>query len=121
MKVRQGFVSNSSSSSFIIDKTWITHARSGRCEDITIDTWSYTSSMEKYDLLFHNPPQYVSDNTKHVLFRVYTDGSNVVFNVVWWKNNPKPTEEVMCLHLGRLTEMLLANFRGEYSKLSIVE
>ena len=93
----------------------------GECEDITIDTWSYTSSMEKYDLLFHNPLQYVSDNTKHVLFRVYTDGSNVVFTIVWWKNNPKPTEEIMCLHLGRLTEMLLANFRGEYSKLSIVD
>ena len=42
MKVRQGFVSNSSSSSFIIDKTWITHARSGRCEDITIE------SVKKY-------------------------------------------------------------------------
>ena len=42
MKVRQGFVSNSSSSSFIIDKTWITHARSGRYEDITI------KSVKKY-------------------------------------------------------------------------
>lgn len=42
MKVRQGFVSNSSSSSFIIDKAWIRHARSGRFEDITIE------SVKKY-------------------------------------------------------------------------
>lgn len=93
----------------------------GECEDITIDTWSYTSSMEKFDLLFHNLSQYVDDKSKNVLFRVYTDGSNVVFSIVWWKNNPKPTEEIMCLHLGRLTEMLLSHFRSEFSKLSIVD
>lgn len=42
MKVRQGFVSNSSSSSFIIEGTWIRHPRSGRDEYITIE------SVKKY-------------------------------------------------------------------------
>lgn len=42
MKVRQGFVSNSSSSSFIIEGTWIRHPRSGRDENITIE------SVKKY-------------------------------------------------------------------------
>ena len=42
MKIRQGFVSNSSSSSFIIEGTWIRHPRSGRDENITIE------SVKKY-------------------------------------------------------------------------
>lgn len=42
MKVRQGFVSNSSSSSFIIEGAWIRHPRSGRDENITIE------SVKKY-------------------------------------------------------------------------
>lgn len=93
----------------------------GEIDGVSIETWSYTSSMEKFDLLFHNPPQFAYDQSKNVLFRVYTDGSNVVFSVVWWKSNPKPSEEIICLHLGRLTEMLLSHFRGEFSKLSIVD
>lgn len=86
-----------------------------------IATWSYTRSGNNYDILYHDPKQYTQDPSKNVLFKLEIDGSNVLFSSVWWKKNPEPSYEIMCLHIGRLTEMLLRYFRGRYIKFTVVD
>jgi hypothetical protein len=93
----------------------------GDLEGVNIDTWSYTKSSDKYDILFHNLSQYVNDSSKNVLFRVEIDGVNVIFSSAWWTKNPEPSIDMICLHMGRLTELLLTYFRSYYSRYSIIE
>lgn len=93
----------------------------GEIEGLTIETWSYTRSGNKFDILFHNLEQYTNDPAKNVLFKLEIDGSNVLLSSAWWKNNPEPLYEIVCHHTGRLTEMLLRYFRGKYIKFSIVD
>lgn len=93
----------------------------GELDNVEIDTWAFTKSGENYDILYHNPSQYVDDPTKNVLFKMDIDGSNVSFSIVWWKRNPEPSEEMKCLHVGRLTEMLLYHFRSDFIKLSVID
>lgn len=86
----------------------------------TIDTWEYVKSGDNYDIIFHNPKQYTDeDKSKNVLFRVSVDGVNLVFTTAWWSVNPEPSREMLCLHTGRLTEMLLAHFGKNIIKYSI--
>lgn len=92
----------------------------GTIDGVSIDTWSYINSKDGYDILFHNPDQYVTDNTKNVLFRLQIDGACVVLTTAWWTKNPEPTYEMFCLHTGRLVEMLLRYFSEKYIKLSIL-
>jgi len=93
----------------------------GEMENIDIATWSYTKSVEKYDILFHNPEQYLNNPEKNVLFKLDVDGSFILLSIVWWKKNPEPSDEMKCYHIGRLVEMLLCHFRNNYIKLSIVD
>lgn len=93
----------------------------GEIEGVSIETWSYKKSGNNFDILFHDSEQYTQDPQKNVLFKLEIDGSNVLFTSVWWKANPKPSIEMMCLHTGRLTEMLLRYFGGKFIKFSIVE
>lgn len=37
------------------------------------------------------------------------------------EKNIEPSDEIKCLHVGRLTEMLLRYFSDKYIKLSIIE
>ena len=93
-----------------------------RCpnDSLEIKTWSYTKSKEDYDLIFHNPHQYVDEPSKNVLFRLTLDGAIVSFEPVWWSNNPKPSDDMICLHVGRLTEFLLCYFKNGFIKFVIV-
>lgn len=93
-----------------------------RCLDDStgVRTWSYTKSKEEYDLIFHNPAQYVDVPSKNVLFRLTLDGAIVSFEPVWWSSNPKPDDDVICLHIGRLTEFLLRYFKNYFIKFVIV-
>lgn len=102
-------------------KTMIVDAIKGVATNITIDTWSYTKSGDGYDIIFHNLAQYIDDVNKNVLFRVETDGTNVMFSCAWWSKNPEPTTEMLSLHTGRLTELLLSHFHAYYNRFSIVE
>lgn len=70
MKVRYGFVSNSSSSSFIIDSAWIRHARSGRYESIT------TESVKKYvyKIIRQWRNKGIKDAERYILSRPYHQG-----------------------------------------------
>lgn len=102
-------------------KNTILESIKGENKNITIDTWSYTKSGDGYDIVYHNLSQYVNDESKNVLFRVETDGINVIFSCAWWTKNPEPTAEMLSLHTGRLTELLLSHFRAYYIKFSIIE
>lgn len=86
-----------------------------------IDTWSYIKAADNYDVIYHNPPQYTEDPGKNVVFRVELNGENVIFSTAYWTRNPQPSQEMYCLHVGRLTEMLLVHFSGDFSKFSILE
>ena len=99
----------------------IIKAVDGQNPDITIDTWSYIKSSDGYDIIYHNPSQYTEDPLKNVIFRVELDGENVVFSCARWTRNPSPTHEINSLHMGRLTEMLLAYFSKDIEKFSIMD
>lgn len=101
-------------------KNQIINSVKGEVENVSIDTWSYTRSRNNFDILYHNPVQYTQDLSKHVLFKIEIDGCNVVLSTVWWKDNPMPSYEMLCLHVGRMTEMLLRYYSGKYIKISIV-
>lgn len=98
----------------------IIKAVKGEVNNIQIDTWAHTKSGENYDIIYHNLPQYVNFPEKNVLFRLEIDDSIVQFSIVWWKKNPEPSEEIKCIHVGRLTEMLLRCFKDNFIKLSII-
>ena len=93
----------------------------GQIEGVKIETWSYIKSSDNFDVIYHNPQQYIDYPERNVLFRVEVDGSIVSLSTAWWKRNLEPSIEMMCLHTGRLTEMLLRYFRNSYIKYSIVD
>ncbi len=84
-------------------------------------TWSYLKSADGYDILYHDAEQFVSYPERNVLFRIQLDGANLYFSTAWWKNNPRPSEDMFCLHVGRLVEMLLTHFRAFFGKLNIID
>ena len=86
-----------------------------------IDTWSYVKAADNYDIIYHNPPQYTKTPQNNVVFRVELNGENVILSTAYWTRNPQPVHNMYCLHVGRLTEMLLTHFSGDFSKFSIFE
>lgn len=88
---------------------------------IPIETWSYKKAADNYDIIYHDVPQYTDDAEKNVIFRVETDDRNVVFSTAWWKNNPQPSHQMISLHVGRLTEMLLTHFANKFITYSIID
>ncbi len=93
----------------------------GEILGVNIETWSYTNANGGYDILYHNPEQYVNAPEKNVVFRMQIDGSTIMFSTAWWRNNPEPDHEYLCLHTGRLTEMLLRYFANSFVRFSITE
>ena len=75
-------------------------------------TWSYKKSRNNNDIVFHNPSQYVNDDTKNVIFVVTTDDNAVVLETSYWRGKPEPSREMKALHTGRLVEAILGQ---EYS------
>lgn len=104
----------------IVLKGHIIAAVKGEVDCVEIETWSYIKSKDNYDIIYHNPAQYVDESEKHVLFRVEVEGTEVTFSTAWWSNNPEPSREMMCLHTGRLSEMLLRYFPKSFIKFNVV-
>lgn len=93
----------------------------GNIDGVNIDSWSYIKSGDRYDIIFYNQPQFAKVPERNALFRVEVEGSEVVFSTAWWKSNPEPSKEMLCIHTGKLTEMLLKYFRGGFIKFSVVD
>lgn len=102
-------------------KNQIIAAVKGEIKYITIDTWSYIKSRDNYDIVYHDLPQYVETPEKNVIFRVESEGNEVTFSTAWWKNKPEPQREILCLHIGRLTEMLLRYFSGTFIRFIVLD
>jgi len=102
-------------------KNKIIHVIKGKDRTATIDTWSYKTSADGNDIIYHNPPQYINEPTKNVIFVVKAEGCDVVFTDSCWRNpnNICPTHEMICYHTGRLTEILLAHFGNLFSSFVI--
>ena len=105
----------------VVLKSHILAAVKGDFNGLEIDTWTYVKSGDKFDIIFHNPDQYVDEPEKNVIFKVEVSGNEVSFSTAWWKGKPEPSREMLSLHTGRLTEMLLRYFSGGYIKYSIVD
>jgi hypothetical protein len=73
----------------------------------SLETWAYTTSKAKHDIIYHNPPQYVNDSDKNVIFRVMIDDTKVIMQATKWENTATLTNEMEALHTGRLVEALL--------------
>lgn len=108
-------------SAAVVLKNQIIAAVKGEIEGVTIDTWSYTKSGDKLDILYHDVEQYVNAPEKNVLFKVIVEGTEVILSSGWWKSNPEPSREMICIHIGRLAEMLLRYFPGCYIKFNIID
>lgn len=89
--------------------------------EMQIDTWSYIKAADDFDVIFHNPSQYTNDPLKNVVFRVELNGENIIFSTAYWTHNPQPSHEMYCLHVGRLTEMLLTYFSKDITKYAIID
>lgn len=87
--------------------------------DGSLATWSYVKSKEQFDIIYHNPDQYTKDPAKNVIFRIYVDGYDVVFISMWWMKNPQPSDDMICLHTGRLVEMLMRYFSAEFKTCTV--
>lgn len=85
-----------------------------------IKTWEYTQSKEKFDIIYHNPPQYKDDPQKNVIFKLEIIGEDLVFSTAYWTNKSTPSHEMYALHVGRLTEMLLTYFYDKFIRYEIV-
>lgn len=105
----------------VVLKMQIIAAVKGDIKGMDIDTWTYVKSGDKFDIIFHDPSQYVNDPTKNVIFKVEVEGAEVSFSTAWWKGRLEPSREMLSLHTGRLTEMLLRYFSGGFIKYSIVD
>lgn len=92
-----------------------------KSNSVSIETWSYKKSRDNYDIIYHDVPQYLNDDSKNVIFRVETDDRNVVLSTAWWINKPEPSRQMMCLHIGRLTEMLLTYFADKIITYRIID
>lgn len=90
-------------------------------DSFLIETWSYKKSGDNYDIIYHDVPQYMDDAAKKVIFRVETDDRNVVLSTAWWANNPEPSHQMISLHVGRLTEMLLTHFSDKFITYRIID
>ena len=110
-----------SSLSAITLKREIISAVKGEVDSCVIDTWSYKKSGDNFDVIFHNPSQYVDSPDKNVVFRVVVEGTEVILSSAWWSSNPQPTREMICLHIGRLTEMLLIYFSASFVKYNVID
>lgn len=99
----------------------ILKAVKGELPQDSIDTWSFIKAVNNIDVIYHNPTQFTEDPEKNVVFRVELNGENVIFTTAYWTRNPQPSQDMYCLHVGRLTEMLLVHFSGEYSKFTIID
>lgn len=99
----------------------ILRAVRGELPQEQIDTWSYAKAANNCDVIYHDPPQFTEDLSKNVVFRVELNGENVIFATTYWNGNPQPSFDMFCLHVGRLTEMLLTHFSGDFTKFSIFE
>lgn len=102
-------------------KNTIIEAIKGNITDYSIDTWSYRKAGDGFDVIFHNPSQFVDNPSKNVIFRLEQDGENVLFTGAFWTSNPQPSRELFCVHIGRLCEMLLTYFSRDILRLSVID
>ena len=100
-------------------KDTIIKSAKGEIPEMHIDTWSYMKSSDNYDILYLNLSDFLTDPNKNVIFRVVLNGENLIFTSAYWTRNPQPDRAMICLHIGRLTEMLLTFFPQDYSKFII--
>ena len=99
----------------------ILRAVKGELPQEQIETWSYAKAAENIDVIFNNLPLYTDTPQNNVVFRVELNGENIIFSTAYWTRNPQPEHKMYCIHVGRLTEMLLTYFSGDFSKFSILE
>ena len=105
----------------VVLKNHVIAAVKGDIDDVNIDTWTYVKSGDNFDIIYHNPEQYTDYPEKNVVFRVEVEGTEVSFGTAWWKSKPEPSKEMLCLHTGRLSEMLLRYFSGGFINFNIVD
>lgn len=102
-------------------KDRILKAVKGELPQGAINTWSYIKAADNYDIIYLNQPQFTDIPEKNVVFRVELNGENIIITPAYWTHNPQPSNEIFCLHVGRLTEMILTHFQSDFSKFSILD
>lgn len=85
-------------------------------ENEDVKTWVIRTDNKGTKFLTHKPEQWYDK----ALFSMTTSDEKVAIQLTWWKDK-EPTEDVKSYYVGRLTELLLVNFKNKFGKFEIVK
>lgn len=89
-------------------------------QDVTIDTWDYTTTGKGVEVLIHTTQQWDDVGNIHLDASKENDCIIVSFHywTKWLENNEKGNEEAY--YLGRFTELILVHFYPQIDSVEIV-
>lgn len=80
-----------------------------------LKTWRVVTSKEGNELLTHSPEQW----NERVLLNLIASGESLMITTTYWRGHTVPSDEDRSFYLGRITEVLLANYRNMFSSITI--
>ena len=86
-------------------------------ENEEVRTWIVRKDKDNNKYLTHKPEQWYDK----VLFAFNATTEDVIISIRWWKNYEEPNEETKGYYIGRLTELLLVNFKNYYTAFEIIK
>lgn len=86
-------------------------------ENEEVRTWIVRKDKDNNKYLTHKPEQWCDK----VLFALNATIEDVRISINWWKNYEEPDDETKGYCIGRLTELLLVNFKDNYTAFEIIK
>ena len=86
-------------------------------ENEEVRTWIARKDKYNNKYLTHKPEQWYDK----VLFAFNATTEDVIISIRWWDNYEEPNEETKGYYIGRLTELLLVNFKNYYTAFEIIK
>lgn len=85
-------------------------------ENEDVKTWVVRKDKDGDKFLTHKPEQWYDK----ALFGMQATEEKVTIKLTWWKDK-EPSEDIKGYYVGRLTELLLVNFKNKFGKFEIIK